>query len=413
MFTPIRAASTGEGELGLEHFGHEGLVSKLITATFQVKDAPNLAQLIFENKVATYSISMGMAFGVLRATASGEPGVLTKVGLHTFVDPRESGGKINAAAAEDLIQLQNFGGEEYLFYPKIPIDIAIIRGTTADEDGNISMEKEPNTLGMLMMAMAAKNSGGKVIAQVERVTQRGTLNPRLVEVPGVFVDAVVVDPNQKQNPGKYEPAVTGEVRQPLQEFKPLPFGVDKIIVRRAAQELGKGYVVNLGVGIPSHLPTLATEEGFGGDLTFSLEHGALGGVPSGETRLFGAHFNPDAIIDSLSIFDFYHGGGLDAALLGFAEIDQEGSVNVSYFGGLLRGPGGLIDITHKTKKIMFCGALTAGGLQVEWRDGELKIVREGRHKKFTKKSDRLPSAGRVPWKRGRMCCISLRERYSS
>lgn len=400
LFCPVRPGGSAERREGLEHFGHEGFLTKLISGSFQVKDSPHLARLVQENKIATYSFPMGTMFHLLREIGAGGFGIVTKVGLNTFVDPRIDGGRINASAEENLVELIKLKNEEYLFYKSMPINVAIIRGTTADEDGNISMEREGNSLGMRVMAMAAHNSGGKVIAQVQRITQRGTIHPRMVEVPGVFVDVVVVDENQKQNSGKYEPGITGEIREPLSSFQPLPFDKNKIVIRRAAMELRKGNVVNLGVGMGANIPLLSIEEGFYQDLTFSVEHGAIGGVPSGEARLFATHFNPEAIIDSSTLFGFYHGGGLNATVLGFAQIDEKGNVNVSNFNGLFRGPGGFIDITHKTKKIVFCGTFTAGGLEVQVQDGRLQILQEGRHKKFLRKVDQITLNGQSALAKG-------------
>ncbi|GAB7389089.1 acyl CoA:acetate/3-ketoacid CoA transferase [Bacillaceae bacterium] len=383
VITPVRVGWSPQESTGLEHVAHPGMLKRLISGSFNVKESPRLTKMIRENEIEAYGFSMGTIFHWIRAIAAGQPGLVTKVGLHTYVDPRYDGGRLNSRSRDDLVQLIDIQGEEHLFYPATPIHVAIIRGTTADESGNITLEKEPVTLGGLEMAMAAKASGGYVIAQVKRVVANGTLHPRDVAIPGMLVDAVVVDPQQKQSllPSE-DPSWTGEVKVPLRQvFRPLPLDAKKVILRRAAKELRPGDVVNLGVGIPVGLPQLAIEEGFFDDITFSLEHGAIGGVPMGE-EVFGAHINPTSIISSPQVFDFYHCGGLSATLLGFAQIDRFGNVNVSLFNGVFRGSGGFIDITHKTKKILFCGTFTSGGLKVEIKDGRLHIANEGRHKKF-------------------------------
>jgi len=288
-------------------------------------------------------------------------------------------------------------GEPYLFYRTIPVDIAIIRGTVSDPDGNISLEGEPVSIGAKVMAMAARNSGGKVIAQVKYKAARGTIHPRMVEVPGMLIDAVVVDPSGMQSQiGDYDPALSGQFRNPDLDVEELPLDARKIITRRALQEIAPGQIVNLGVGIGTSIPSVAQEEGVLDGLTFSLEHGAIGGIPATGTMkdsgAFGAHYNPDSIIDSTDIFDFYHGGGLDVSVLGFAEVDGEGNVNVGRFSGTLRGPGGFVDIAHCTRTVLFCGTLTAGGLKVDIVQGErpiLAIVQEGRNIKFHQRVEQI------------------------
>ncbi|WP_047153933.1 acyl CoA:acetate/3-ketoacid CoA transferase [Aneurinibacillus tyrosinisolvens] len=390
VITPVRVGWHQKQSTGLEHVANSGMLKRLISGSFNVKESPKLTQMIRNNEIEAYGFSMGTIFHWIRAIAAGESGLITKVGLHTYVDPRYDGGRLNKHTREDVVKLTEINEEEHLFYPSTPIHVAIIRGTTADESGNITLENEPVTLSGLEMAMAAKASGGYVIAQVKRVVANNTLHPRDVAIPGMLVDAVVIDPEQKQSLLEVDdPSWTGEAKIPLQQaYKPIPLNPQKVILRRAAKELQAGDVVNLGVGIPVGLPQLAIEEGFFDDVTFSLEHGAVGGIPMGE-EIFGAHINPTSIITSPQVFDFYHCGGLSATLLGFAQIDQVGSVNVSLFNGVFRGSGGFIDIVHKTKKIMFCGTLTSGGLNVSIKDGKLCIMNEGKHKKFIPQVEQL------------------------
>ncbi|KIL45248.1 acyl CoA:acetate/3-ketoacid CoA transferase [Jeotgalibacillus soli] len=390
VITPVRVGWDPTKSTGLEHVAYKGMLKRLVSGSFNVKESPNLTSMIRNNEIEAYNFSMGTLFQLIRSIAGGHPGLLTKAGLHTYVDPRLDGGRLNDFTKTELNQLIEINGEEHLFYPSFPIDVAIIRGTTADENGNITLEDEPTTLSGLEMAMAAKASGGYVIAQVKRLTENNTLHPRSVEIPGILVDAIVIDEEQTQSLLQgHDPSWTGETRKPMSQLrKPLPLDEKKVILQRAAEEIEPGMTVNLGVGIPVDLPRLAIEQDFFKDITFSLEHGAIGGVPMG-VEVFGAHINPDAFVTSPQIFDFYQGGGLSATLLGFAQIDSSGNVNVSKFNGIYRGSGGFIDITHKTPKILYCGTLTSGGLKVSVADGQLKIENEGRHKKFVESIEHM------------------------
>jgi len=407
---------------GLEHLAQPGLVRRVITSTFSGRDSPKWTRMALEGEYEAYSFPMGALFRLVRECAAGSPGFLTRVGLNTYADPgaRPEAGdtRINSKTPpQDLVRRIDLDGEPYLFYRTFPIHIAIIRGTVADPDGNISLAGEPVSVGVKYLAMAAHNCGGKVIAQVKHMTERGTILPRLVEVPGILVDAVVVDPQSIQTQiGDYEPALTGEVRTPSPPIPPLPFNHEKVILRRAAMELECGDIVNLGVGIGTHVPALAIEEGFLDDIVFSLEHGGVGGIPAmgtpDRTGAFGAHYNPMAIIDSLDVFDFYHGGGLDIAFLGFAQVDAQGNVNVSWFSGNLRAPGGFLDITYRTRKLVFCGTLTAGGLKVEvtpWRGAgdspRVRIVEEGRLRKFIPKVEQVNLHGPTAVAKGQRVVI--------
>ncbi|MGW6666343.1 acyl CoA:acetate/3-ketoacid CoA transferase [Peribacillus sp. NPDC055009] len=401
VITPVRVGWDPKRRTGLEHFAHKGMLKRLISGSFHIKENQKVAGMIRNNEIEAYNFSMGTLFQLIRSIAGGHPGLLTKAGLHTYVDPRYDGGKLNEHTKDELVRLLEIDGDEHLFYPSFPIDVAIIRGTTADESGNITLEEEPATLSGLEMAMAAKANGGYVIVQVKRVTGKNTLHPRSVEIPGILVDAIVIDEEQKQSLlPDYNPSWTGEIKQPISQLKKhLPLDAKKVILRRAAKEIVPGAIVNLGVGIPVDLPQLALEGDFFKEITFSLEHGAIGGVPMG-VEVFGAHNNPEAFVTSPQIFDFYQAGGLSATFLGFAQIDGSGNVNVSKFNGIYRGSGGFIDITHKTPKIIFCGTLTSGGLKVSVEEGKIKIENEGRYKKFIQSIEHMTFNANQALKKG-------------
>jgi len=390
VLTPVRVGWDPNKSTGLEHVAYKGMLKRLISGSFNVKEGPRITDLIRNNEIEAYNFSMGTLFQLIRAISGGHPGLLTKAGINTYVDPRYDGGRLNEYTKEDIVQLLEINGEDHLFYPSFPIDVAIIRGTTSDESGNITLEEEPATLAGLEMAMAAKANGGYVIAQVKRVTENHTLHPRSIAIPGILVDAVVIDETQQQSLlPDYDPSLTGEVKKPLSLVKKsLPLDSKKVILRRAAKEIEQGSIINLGVGIPVGLPQIALEQGFYDDVTFSLEHGAIGGIPMG-VEVFGTHINPEAFVTSPQIFDFYQGGGLSVSLLGFAQVDGLGNVNVSKFNGIYRGSGGFIDITHQTPKIIFCGTLTSGGLNVSVKDGQVHIVNEGKYKKFIQSIDHM------------------------
>jgi acyl CoA:acetate/3-ketoacid CoA transferase len=394
LFLPNRQGWKADPKTGLEHLAHEGMVKRVITATFSHRDSPRFAELASSGKMQAYSFPMGCLFKLLREQATGSPGFLTEVGLNTYADPGAEGAghpEVNdATPPSDLVRRMTLDGRQYLFYRTFPLDVAIIRGTSADPKGNISMEGEPIDVGIKYQAMAARNSGGIVIAVVKHKVLGGTLNPRLVAVPGIWVDHVVVDPDAIQTQlGGHDPTLSGQLRSANPRLDPLPMDVRKIVARRAAMELEEGDVINLGVGMASGIPAIVQEQGREDAYHFSTEHGGLGGMPAigspKKTGAFGAHFNPDCILDSMEVFDFYHGGGLDVAGLGFAEVRADGSVNVGDFQGNLRGPGGFVDISHRAKKVLFCGELTAGKSEIHVLTDpqvRLQIVRDGRHRKF-------------------------------
>lgn len=377
------------GISGADHLAHEGLLKRVISGSYVTAPAsappPKLVDMIYENKVEAYNFPMGVLMHLHREIAARRPGLITQVGLRTFVDPRLEGAKMNKLTREDLIELINLHGQEYLFYKSFPINVAIVRGTTADEFGNVTMEHEGSFSIVLTQAMAAHNCGGKVIAQVKRITTPGKLNPQLVKIPGIMVDAIVIDEDQKQATGiTYDPAVSGEIRKPLRQIEPVPLSIEKVAARRALMELRQGDIVNLGFGIPSLVSPVAAEEGLIGKIFFTIEHGAIGGIPLSGLQ-FGAALNPEAIIESTAQFDFLTGGGIDAAIMAFAEVDAEGNVNVSRLlktPHVLSGAGGFIDILHSVRRIIFCGTLTAGGIEAEIIDGRLNLKKEGKVIKF-------------------------------
>lgn len=383
--TLLYAAGQGDrGRRGVNHFGHAGLVRRVIGGHWI--SAPRLGDLVERNEIEAYNWPQGVIAHLFRAIAGGKPGVITRIGLHTFVDPRHDGGRLTPRTTENLVQLLSLNGEEQLLYPSFPIHCGLIRATTADERGNLTTEHEPFHQDLLAIAQAAHNCGGIVIAQVKRLTRAGSMNPNLVRVPGILVDYVVVaeDPaDHWMTFGEaYNPAYTGEVREPEHAFGPAPLDVRKIVQRRAFLELNKlrKPVVNLGVGMPAGLGVIAREEGHS-DFTLTVEAGPVGGTPA-QLLSFGASTNPEAIIDHAAMFDFYDGGGIDIAFLGLAELDPQGNVNVSRFGRRIAGVGGFINITQTARRVVLMGTLTAEGLEVEAGGGWLRIVREGRVKKL-------------------------------
>jgi propionate CoA-transferase len=401
--TAIHPIAAGDmyGIPGVDHIAHPGLLKRVIAGSFPSgpsnMPSPKIWQMIIDNQIEAYNLPSGILFHMHRESAAGRPGVLTKVGMDTFVDPRRQGSRMNKCTTEEIVRLVNFEGDEWLFFPSIPPDVAIIRATTSDERGNLTMEHEGAYLGAFDQALAARNNRGIVIAQVKRLTAFGTLRPQQVRVPGVLVDYVVIDPDQQQTTQTpYNPAISGEVFRPLWDFKPIEWGVDKIIARRAALELCEEDVVNLGFGICALVPRILLDEGLHGEVTWVIEQGAVGGMPL-LNFAFGCASNADAIVPSPDQFTFFQGAGFDRSCLSFLQVDQEGNVNVSRLAlrpHVTAGCGGFVDITATARALLFCGYFTAGGLDLRVEDGRLRIAKEGKNRKFVPEVEHVTFSGR-------------------
>jgi len=389
----------GKTPRGMNVVAHEGLVRRLISG--HTGHAPKMGKLINDNLIEAYLLPQGVMTHLWRHVAGKKPGVITKIGLGTYVDPRRGGGKVSPRTTEELVKLIELEGEEWLLYKPIPVNVAVIRASVADERGNLTMEREPLLLEGLPMAQAARNCGGIVIAQVEYLAKTGTLHPQKVKIPGVLVDYIVVatSPANHMQAGtvQFDPALCGDTRVPLVGMPPLPMGERKIMARRAALELKPDKLVNLGIGVPDGISSIAAEEGVLDLLMLTTEVGTYGGMPvSGKD--FGCTLNAEAIIEHHSQFDFYDGGGLDYTFLGMAQVDRFGNVNVSKFGQRVVGSGGFINISQSAKQAVFCGAFTDGA-EIDIRDGQLHIVKEGTTQKFVADVDQITFSGEYSQKR--------------
>lgn len=376
---------------GASRFAHPGLLKRIVCGA--LVDSPPIAKLAEADAVEAYTLPQGVISQLVREVAGARAGLVTHVGLHTFVDPRKGGGRQSRSCVEDLVEVVELGGKEWLYYKPFRIDVSFIRGTTADEEGNISMEHEAVYGEMLSMAQATRNCGGIVIAQVKRLASRGSLPPKSVKVPGMLVDAVVVVPDQPQTfKTQYDPSYAGEIRIPAANLPRMALDARKAIARRCALELQKGAICNIGSGISTGMPLIAAEEGILDEIVLTNEQGVIGGVPV-DGYDFGAGRNYSAMVDQPYQFDFYDGGGVDLAYLSAAEIDVAGNVNVSRFGDRIVGIGGFVNISQNSKKVMFSGTFTAGGLEVAFSDGGLRILREGRSRKFVRSVKQLSFSG--------------------
>lgn len=392
--TLMFAGGIGDGGgRGLNHLGQEGLIERTIGGHYGL--IPKIERLAVENKIKAYNYPEGVMTHLYRNIAAGKYYVTSHVGLETFVDPRQSGGKLNEATTEDLVSLQTRNGEETLYFTGYPIDVAIIRGTTADLEGNISLEKESLTLENLSLAMAARNSGGIVICQVERLAQSNSIDARHVRIPGFMIDCVVLSEpefHMQTFDDQYNPALSGELRVPLEQIPVMPLDEKKIVARRAALELTPQAIVNLGLGMPSGVGSIANEERVADRIMLTVDPGIYGGVPLAGYG-FGASLNYVASIDHATQFDFIDGGGIDIACLGFAECDAAGNINASKFANRIAGCGGFINISQNSKKVIFLGTFSSGGLRTNISDGKLTIETEGKHLKFVTEIEQITFSG--------------------
>ncbi|MGE0003993.1 MAG: acyl CoA:acetate/3-ketoacid CoA transferase [Parvibaculaceae bacterium] len=399
MLHPI-AAGDMYGVKGVDHLARPGLIKRIIAGSYpsgpSSSEPPLIWQMIGRNEVAAYNVPSGILFDMHREAAAKRPGVFTKIGLDTFVDPDREGCAMNAAATAPVVRKVDFEGEEWLYFPAIVPGVAIIRATTADERGNLSCEQEGAFLGITDLAMAAHNNGGIVIAQVKRVVKAGSLDAHSVRVPGILVDYVVEAPEQWQTTQTvHDPAISGEIDLPLASFPAMEWGVGKVIARRVARELRKGWAVNLGFGVSANVPRILLEEGRHGDATWVIEQGPVGGVPLLDFQ-FGCAANAEAVMPSPQQFTYFQAAGFDCALLSFLQIDRSGSVNVSKLGvrpHVTAGAGGFVDITSRARKIVFSGFYNTGA-RMEIEAGRLRIGKEGKVRKLVPEVEQVSFSGR-------------------
>jgi propionate CoA-transferase len=400
--TSVHPIAAGDffGTKGVDHIAKPGMLARIIGGSYPSgptkADPPLIWQMITANQIKAWNVPSGIVFDMLREGAAKRPGVLTKVGMKTFVDPDLEGCAMNdAARAEPIVLRQSFDGEDWLYFRSIQPDVAIIRASTSDERGNLSFEQEGAYLGAMEMALAARNSGGIVIAQVRRVAMNGSIRPHDVRVPGILVDYVVEAPDQLQTTATpYDPAISGELIRPLHTFRTAEFNIGKVIARRVAQELKDGWAVNIGFGISANVPRILVEEELHGAVTWMIEQGAVGGIPLLDFK-FGCSANAEAFVASPHQFSYFQAGGFDASLLSFLEVGKDGSVNVSRLSATphrTAGAGGFVDITARAKKIVFSGNFNAGA-KMRIEDGRLIIDTEGKIAKFVDKVDQVSFSG--------------------
>jgi propionate CoA-transferase len=401
--TTVHPIAAGDmyGVKGIDHLAHAGLITRVVAGSYpsgpSSVEPPLIWQMIERDEVEAYNLPSGVLFQMHRAAATHQPGLFSEVGLDTFVDPRRDGGRMNSRTTQDIVSIEQRDGQEWLFYPAIRPDVSIIRATTADESGNLTFEDEGSTLGALDQAYAAHNNDGVVIAQVKRLAAANTLPAQQVRVPGILVDALVVHEDQLQTTQTvYDPAISGLIRRPLNVMEPAPWGLEKVIARRAAQELHEDDIVNLGFGISALVPRILVEEGLADAVTWVIEQGAVGGVPL-TGFAFGCALNPQALMPSIDQFTLLQGAGFDRAMLSFLEIDEQGSVNVHHLAGrrhVTAGVGGFADITSRARNLVFSGYFTAGKRDIVIEDGRLRIRADGKVAKLVERVAAVTFSGR-------------------
>jgi len=394
--TIIHPCGIGDNDSrGLNHLAHEGLIKTSIGGFWG--NAPRMVRLAVENKIAGYNLPQGVLSHLMRETAAGAPGVITHVGLHTFVDPRLEGGKINDITKEDLVEVIELSGKEYLYYKARPIDVGVIRGTSVDREGNLTMEEEVGSFAMLSIAQAARVNGGIVIAQAKQIKD-GHCDPGQVKVPGVFIDYVITDPDQEMTfLSPFDPALVNREAEYESDGLSLE-GIKRVVSRRAALELSRGAYVNLGYGMSDGVPIVAQQEGITDRLIFMIEQGALAGIPTTGLN-FGAMYNPSAILDDGYQFDYFQGGGLDLAFLGFAQIDRQGNINSSRFGKVITGCGGSIDISQNVKKLVYCGSFAVKSAQ-DINPRGIRVTHPGKFRKFVQNVQQVSFSGKYALEKG-------------
>lgn len=380
---------------GTNALAYEGLVKRLICA--HTGSAIHMSKLVSESKAECYLLPQGVICQLYRSIVGRKPGHITKVGMHTFADPRIEGGKVNDITTEDIVELMEIDGEEWLRYKNVPVDVALLRGTCCDERGNMTMDEDIAFMEMLSLAGAAKVNGGIVIAQVKYIASANSIHPKRVKIPGALVDYIVVtsspELHMQTQQTVYNPAYAGDLTVPIHRLPPLPLDERKIIARRCAMELRKGYIINLGIGMPGGIAAVAAEEGLSDEITVTTETGVYGGVPTGGLLEFGAVYNPEAFIEHPSMFDLYDGGWLDIAFLGMAQADKNGNINVSKLGDRLNGPGGFINLTQNTRNVVFCGTFSSKA-KLAFDNGRIVILEEGAKNKFVNEVLQITFSGK-------------------
>lgn len=400
--TSVHPIAAGDmyGVDGIDHLAQPGMLKRVIAGSYpsgpSSRESPHIWQMIHNNEVEAYNIPSGILYHMHREAAARRPGVLTQVGMDTYLDPLLEGGRMNERTVDPIVERVEFDGQVWLYFRSLHPNVAIIRGTSADTRGNISFEEEGAFLGAYDQALAAHNAGGIVIAQVKRVVETGSLDAQMVRVPGVLVDYLVIDEEQMQTTQtRNDPAISGRVRVPASQFETVPWNIQKVIARRAAMELGEGEAVNLGFGISALVPRILLEEGMDESVTWAIEQGAVGGMPLLGFQ-FGCAANAQSIIPSPDQFTYFQGGGFDRTLLSFLQIDREGNVNVSRLAArphVTAGVGGFVDITAYARNIVFSGTFTTGGAKLQIEGGKLRIEKEGKVHKLVEKVEQISFSG--------------------